>query len=1522
MMEKGSSIVKAVALFAAAFMFAGEADALALEAGKVEVVLPAKPLPVEMFAAQEMTNFLSRVLGAPVPVVEVGRKRSVASGNAILLGRAAGFDVSDFGRDEFRTKIERSADGSSTIRIAGRDGKTNPLKNLQNCERATLFGVYAFLEDSIGCRFYFPGVLGEVVPKQSRIELAEIDRRTAPDFSVREWYNGKRAFWFGKTANDAEGERMKNLDWLRLRMGTRKIPLCHGTRKFHYIERFAKTHPEYFSLRTNGTRTFDKSVSHTGHLCWTSPVVDELFEDVKAALTGKNPSDRGIPLKRWGSNVDLQNRIVDIMPQDGQPECACEKCQKLYRAGKDPVWMATKSIAERLTAAGVKGTVTQMCYGRSRKVPDYSLPSNILVQVAVRGQWSCGIPDRIANERRQMEDWVAKLGHKVWLWTYPGKHPSVGPNFDGIPQLSMHAWGQYFKDVAGLVTGCFSESESDRFSFNYLNYYVYSRVCWDNKTDIDAVLDEHYRLMFGAGAHDMKELYTTLERKWMTRLAGKSQDTPIGPVAAVPSWKEIFTEIYPSSEIARLDSLVAAALSKVAPDSLEARRIRLMSDEFVGGIKTAADAYFKRAAMVERFRAKAETDIPLSVFKWRGRMPDIDRALEAKVKTWVDDTALHAKFVCEEPNMDKVAAKVRPHDDGEIWADNSVEWYFCPTGERGLAYQVAVNSEGAIFDIVKRRIETGGLDIDKSWGKGIVATVEKGGESWTCSITVPFSAIGGKPVREVPMCFARNRVVSGMRGTALYVWAPEVLVSFGNSENFGTVEYPSASSVRIAPDEVEVLVAPKARSRQPVAWFAAGELTNFLSRAFGKVIPVVSAPTPGKTAIVVGTNEWSAAAGVDVLPLSRDGFMHRTVPGRIYIAGRDSAKFNPSGNMMEEKATLFAVYDFLERHVGCRFYFPGVMGEVVPQIGSFSVPVGEFTDAPDFTVRSVRKDIGVWYEPVSKARLARNDALCRYRWRLQTERIPCCHGLREGHYIARFGKTHPEYFCKLKDGSRTNIDKGPSDSYRGQLCHSSDVWEEIYKDARSYFLGEGPEVRGMMAERNSVVVPGHEWRWQVSGGKYYDVMPQDSMHRCWCEKCAAAFAKAKDPAQYATELLWGRVAECAQRLIDEGIPGNLTMMSYNPYKNVPDFNIPTNVVVMVCSNGAWAKEKYQERDLARLKAWIEKCGRKLHIWNNCGKHVCFNLNYVDMPGITPRAYAKYYKRLAPHIFGAYCDNQSEKFIYSALNYYLYSRFAWNNDVDTDALLEEYYRLMFGKGADAMRRFDEEMEDIWMNEIISTQIETALGPMNSGISAFELWNRIVDVKRIRKFEAMFDEAAKSVLPDSMAAKRIRFFRSQILEPMAKHAAEYDSENGVANELAARKLRKAVSIVENFQSFELNVDSTNKWVHAKAYPLKLKPGRTYRVSYALSGGNLDQYWETPEELRIRKMWGGVQGVVKCKGKNLASIGRGIRGTFKPVVQAFEFTAPEGDGQELPAELKLQTVWTMGRARFDSLMVEELD
>ena len=75
-------------------------SAVTLAAGKTEVVLGEKPTRVAQFAAEEMTNFLSRVFGTAVPVVA----KPTSGMTGIWLGTGA--DVSDFARDEFVIKAE------------------------------------------------------------------------------------------------------------------------------------------------------------------------------------------------------------------------------------------------------------------------------------------------------------------------------------------------------------------------------------------------------------------------------------------------------------------------------------------------------------------------------------------------------------------------------------------------------------------------------------------------------------------------------------------------------------------------------------------------------------------------------------------------------------------------------------------------------------------------------------------------------------------------------------------------------------------------------------------------------------------------------------------------------------------------------------------------------------------------------------------------------------------------------------------------------------------------------------------------------------------------------------------------------------------------------------------------------------------------------------------------------------------------------------------------------------------------
>ena len=76
-MRRCKAMLCACALAAATVLSAFAEECVALRPGEVEVVLPEKPFPAERFAAQEMTNFLSRVLGAPVPVIGNGRDKYV-----------------------------------------------------------------------------------------------------------------------------------------------------------------------------------------------------------------------------------------------------------------------------------------------------------------------------------------------------------------------------------------------------------------------------------------------------------------------------------------------------------------------------------------------------------------------------------------------------------------------------------------------------------------------------------------------------------------------------------------------------------------------------------------------------------------------------------------------------------------------------------------------------------------------------------------------------------------------------------------------------------------------------------------------------------------------------------------------------------------------------------------------------------------------------------------------------------------------------------------------------------------------------------------------------------------------------------------------------------------------------------------------------------------------------------------------------------------------------------------------------
>ena len=781
--------MKSASLVLASFL-ALSATAVTFTAGNSEVVIASKPPPVVRFAAAEATNFLSRVLGAPVPIVNEpseGRASLVLGMNK--WSRTAGIDLSGSPRDSFAIKTS-----GGNVFVAGIDSPwANPAKaNVLGYERGTLMGVYAFLEDYAGCRFYFPGEFGEIAPRAKRIEVPDVDRTVSPAMPIRTWHFKDGAEWDESLGTDFPVPG-KTLHWLRVRAASARIPCCHGTNNMKLSEKFGETHPEYFALRKNGTRCSEapKSIvgGHLGHLCYSSGVRDAIVD---------------VCVERFAKGA----KYVDIMPNDGMQFCECEKCQAAYAKSPEQefkatwlVWDYTRYVAEKLLERGARGYVTQMVYAQHGGMPppDLDLPTNVYVMVAVNGPRNPPHGDSPHSWDRQLEKiraWRRKSANPVWTWTYPGKYGANKFRLAGIPSACPRSTGEYYKALAEDTMGTFAQyGFVNCWLYNYLNYYVLSHVMWNPGTDVAALIAEHNRLMFGAAERPMSAFFSILERKWVVESRGRTEITEIGPVVHPPNDDEMWSAIYGPDTLSRLDSLLKEAASLVKPGSIEARRVALFRRSYYDPLVEAAYRGTKMKDEVAALKWKSGSSEPMELvpFKTRSAADPADR-IRAAVRVERTKDSMIVRFGCRDGLMDDASFSPRERGDADTWKDYSAEIFVNPSGDRTNYCHVVVNLSGAIYEERCYKRVPGIQQVFPGWNTGAAASVELKKDGWTMTVTIPLSRLAKLPTKvpgkrvkdEIPMEFAINRITRSGKGHGLYTWSPYV-IGFHEIMQWGTV---------------------------------------------------------------------------------------------------------------------------------------------------------------------------------------------------------------------------------------------------------------------------------------------------------------------------------------------------------------------------------------------------------------------------------------------------------------------------------------------------------------------------------------------------------------------------------------------------------------------------------------------------------------------------------------------------------------------------------------------------------------
>ena len=564
--------------------------ALRLGAGETVVAIGKEAPPVVVFAAEELSRLLGRALGAkePLPVV---RGKAPGGKKAIFLGdteaaRAAGVEARKMGRDEYRIRLVK--DG---LVIAGYDDETvDPAGKWKTVhfERGTLNGVYGFLEKFAGARFYFPGRLGTIIPVQRRLEIpGKTDLMVRPNFVERTFdVQGKvPEELLGDDsepgfAQDAEG--YVRLWRLRVKEGSFHFPCCHGQENHLFrLEYKVADYPELYALQKDGTRN-DK------WLCQTNPKVwDLMFDRLRRRRNGEK--------SKWGDGywqphgTDRVTGITynDIMPTDAMTVfcCLCDECQKAYvdksykhyNFMRDLVWGKTVEYANRIAAAGFKNEyVTQMAFPPYRMdPPSFDIPTNVEVSVGCEALWTECCEKVHEEQVNDVVAWQKKLGRRVYLWLWPGNIFKLF-KYGGAPSITPRSFDRLFRRIAPLTHGAMLEAHCENFLDYAFNMYFYSQYAWEEKVDVNAVLDEQNKTLFGPAAKEMAQVLAAFEKKF---IYGASQwryyiyDLPQATTES--QGRKSLAEVYDKGFCTQMTALFDAAEKKAKNDELVRSRIAL-----------------------------------------------------------------------------------------------------------------------------------------------------------------------------------------------------------------------------------------------------------------------------------------------------------------------------------------------------------------------------------------------------------------------------------------------------------------------------------------------------------------------------------------------------------------------------------------------------------------------------------------------------------------------------------------------------------------------------------------------------------------------------------------------------------------------------------------------------------------------------------------------------------------------------------------------------------------------------------
>ena len=477
------------------------------------IVLPKAASPSQRYAAEELQRYTARMTGVMLPIIT--DDQPLPAKRVQIVTRTD----KTLGEDGFQLKVQGEA-----LTIAG------------SSVRGALYGVYELLERFGGCRWYASWC--EKIPVRDAFKVcANLDDTQTPAFEMR------LPFWYDVITHTEYASRIRcNCTWRPIepkfggdsyRFGG-GLGCCHTFDRLVPLEKYGKTHPEYYAFRNGARRVNPPPGGRQWYLqlCLTNPdVLKIVVEGVKERIR-KDPGAR----------------FYGVSQNDNWNYCQCPKCAAVdaeegSHAGT--VVRFVNAVAAEVEKEFPGVLIETLAYQFSRQPPKKTRlrPNVIPCLCSIECDFARPIPESPYPQNikfcTDIKGWTSQTDMLyVWDYTTNFRHYTY-------PLSNVYALQGNIKFFRDHKVKCLFEQGAQlgrHGAFGELKAWLLAKWMWNPDLPIKPLLDDFFAGYYGKGAPFVRDYFEEEHRIHRAYSADPKRPSGIYEDVMCPAFSDAFLE--------------------------------------------------------------------------------------------------------------------------------------------------------------------------------------------------------------------------------------------------------------------------------------------------------------------------------------------------------------------------------------------------------------------------------------------------------------------------------------------------------------------------------------------------------------------------------------------------------------------------------------------------------------------------------------------------------------------------------------------------------------------------------------------------------------------------------------------------------------------------------------------------------------------------------------------------------------------------------------------------------------------